>query len=74
MSTIDGTSQENEAEMLARHRKEQRELVNTTTNMKKQATKGEKRKKKEILKQIEDMEAALKEKHRSELEVSSRCG
>lgn len=74
MSAIDGTLQENEAEILARHRKEQRDLVNTTTNMKKQATKGEKRKKKEILKQIEDLEAALKIKHRSELEVRFRRG
>lgn len=61
---------ETEEEMVARHRKETRDLTATTTGMKKQATKGEKKKKKEISKQIEAMEADLKSRHQNELKVS----
>lgn len=61
--------QETEEELLARHRKEQRDLVNATTSLKKQATKGETKKKKEILKQIETMETELKQKHAAELKA-----
>lgn len=59
-----------EETMLARHRKEIKELTAKTTAMKKQATQGEKKKKKEILKQIETMESELKENHERELKVS----
>lgn len=72
MNTIDKTIDETHEEMLVRHSKEQRELVNATTSLKKQATKGEKRKKKEIRKQIEEMEADLKEKHAKELIVRNQ--
>jgi OTU domain-containing protein 6 len=58
-----------EETMLARHRKEIKELTAKTTAMKKQATQGEKKKKKEILKQIETMESELKENHERELKV-----
>jgi OTU domain-containing protein 6 len=58
-----------EETMLARHRKEIKELTAKTTAMKKQATQGEKKKKKEILKQIETMESELKENRERELKV-----
>lgn len=69
MADIDASKSHNETEeeMLARHRKEVRDLTATTTGMKKQATKGEKKKKKEISKKIEEMEAELKHRHQSEL-------
>lgn len=73
MTAAEETIHETEDEMVSRHRKEQRDLVSATTSMKKQATKGEKRKKKEILKQIETMEAELKEKQAKELKVSDMC-
>jgi OTU domain-containing protein 6 len=63
------TFQETKEELLTRHRKEQRDLVNATTSLKKQATKGEKKKKKEILKQIETMETELKQRHAAELKA-----
>jgi hypothetical protein len=54
-------------EMLARHRKEIRQLNADTTALKKTATKGEKKKKKEILAQIAVMESELNKKHEEEL-------
>lgn len=72
MSELEEKILESEEEMLVRHRKEQRDLINATTSMKKQATKGEKRKKKEILKKIEVMESELKERHATELKVRNR--
>ena len=64
---VGSTMVEIEEDVHARHRKEVRELMATTTALKKQATKGEKKKKKDILKQIEEMELELKEKHGREL-------
>lgn len=68
MSDID-TRNETEDEIIARHRKEVKELVAKTTGMKKQATKGEKKKKKEIQKEIDQLEKELKQRH--EVELSS---
>lgn len=53
-------------EVLARHRKEVKELTATVTGLKKQA-KADKKKKKEITKQIEDLETELKRRHEAEL-------
>ena len=72
MSELEEKILESEEEMLVRHRKEQRDLINATTSMKKQATKGEKRKKKEILKKIEVLESELKERHATELKVRNQ--
>lgn len=58
---------ETEEQMIARHRKEQRDLVNETTALKKQVTKGEKKKKKEIQKKVDEMEAELKSRQAAEL-------
>ncbi|KAK9470591.1 uncharacterized protein V1510DRAFT_250055 [Dipodascopsis tothii] len=55
-------------EMQARHRKESRDLIATITGLKKQATKGEKKKKKALLQQCEEMERAMNERHQSELD------
>ena len=51
--------------LLARHKKEQRDLVARTTGMRKQASK---KTRKRVRKQIEELEAALKEKQAKELE------
>lgn len=55
----------------ARHRLESRELVAKVTSLKKTATKGEKRKKKEVLQQCDDMEKELNERHTREIKVSN---
>ena len=57
---------ESREDMEARHRKEIKDLTAKTTAMKKTATKGEKRKKKEILAEIAILEANLKAKHEEE--------
>lgn len=54
-------------EILARHRKEIRQLNAETTALKKTATKGEKKKKKEVLAQIAQMESEMNKKHEEEL-------
>lgn len=61
---------ETEEQARARHRREAKELVTKTTAMKKQATKGEKKKRKEINKQIETLEKEMKLRHQDELNVS----
>lgn len=58
---------ETEDELLARHRKENKELIANITGLKKQATKS---KKKEVQRKCADMELKLKEKHEQELKVS----
>lgn len=58
---------ENEDQLLARHRKENKELIANITGLKKQATKS---KKKEVQRKCADMEQNLKEKHEQELKVS----
>ena len=55
---------ETEDVMLARHKKEAKDLVGRTTGMKKQANKNTR---KNILKQIKEMEDNLKQKHEQEL-------
>jgi OTU domain-containing protein 6 len=54
-------------EILVRHRKEIRQLNAETTALKKTATKGEKKKKKEVLAQIAQMESEMNKKHEEEL-------
>ncbi|CAO3681156.1 unnamed protein product [Umbelopsis ramanniana] len=54
-------------EMLTRHRKEIRQLNAETTALKKTATKGEKKKKKEVLTQIAVMESEMNNRHEEEL-------
>jgi len=54
-------------EMLTRHRKEIRQLNAETTALKKTATKGEKKKKKEVLTQIAIMESEMNNRHEEEL-------
>jgi chlorite dismutase len=54
-------------EMLTRHRKEIRQLNAETTALKKTATKGEKKKKKEVLTQIAVMESEMNKRHEDEL-------
>lgn len=61
---------ETEDQLRMRHKKEQKEFIATSTAMKKQATKGEKKKRKEINKQIETMEKEMKLRHQDELNVS----
>ncbi|KAK9358898.1 hypothetical protein V1504DRAFT_477536 [Lipomyces starkeyi] len=61
-------------EILARHRKESRDLVATVTSLKKSATKGEKRKKKEVHAKCEQMERDLKARHESELAEANNTG
>lgn len=51
-------------ELLAKHRKEKRDLVNRITGMKKQATKA---KRKEVNSKCEQLEQELREKHEQEL-------
>lgn len=55
---------ESEEQILARHRKEKKDLQNQITGMKKQATKS---KRKQVVAKCTDMEVALKEKHAQEL-------
>lgn len=54
-------------EILVRHRKEIRQLNADTTALKKTATKGEKKKKKEVLAQIAQMESDMNKRHEEEL-------
>jgi OTU domain-containing protein 6 len=54
-------------EILVRHRKEIRQLNAETTALKKTATKGEKKKKKEVFAQIAQMESEMNKKHEEEL-------
>ncbi|KAM3581481.1 OTU protein [Umbelopsis sp. WA50703] len=54
-------------EMLARHRREIRQLNAETTALKKTATKGEKKKKKEILTKVAIMDNELNARHEEEL-------
>ncbi|KAK9385937.1 hypothetical protein V1515DRAFT_538805 [Lipomyces mesembrius] len=61
-------------EILARHRKESRDLIATVTSLKKSATKGEKRKKKEVHAKCEQMECDLKARHESELAAANNTG
>ncbi|KAK7207720.1 hypothetical protein BZA70DRAFT_272049 [Myxozyma melibiosi] len=61
-------------ELQARHRKEQRELVATVTSLKKSATKGEKRKKKEVLAKCEQMERDLAARHFAEVQAFEEGG
>ncbi|ODV82999.1 hypothetical protein CANARDRAFT_9971 [[Candida] arabinofermentans NRRL YB-2248] len=62
---------ETEEQILARHKKEVRDLVATTTGMKKQASKS---KKKEVMKKISELEAALKSRHQQELKALGNTG
>lgn len=63
---------ETEEQLLARHRKENRDLVATVTGLKKQATKS---KKKEVQKKCIELEESLKRKHEEELkELRNREG
>lgn len=55
-----------ETELLARHKKETKELIATVTGLKKQATKS---KRKEVNKKCLEMELDLKEKHEKEVKV-----
>lgn len=64
---------ETEDQLRMRHKKEQKEFIATSTAMKKQATKGEKKKRKEINKQIETMEKEMKLRHQDELNVGFLC-
>jgi len=50
----------------ARHRKEQRELTATITALKKTATKGDKKKKKEVTMEVAVLEDELKQRHAKE--------
>ncbi|KAI9287444.1 hypothetical protein BC943DRAFT_319802 [Umbelopsis sp. AD052] len=59
-------------EMLTRHRKEIRQLNAETTALKKTATKGEKKKKKEVLTQIAVMESEMNKRHEEELKQHQR--
>ncbi|KAK9447739.1 uncharacterized protein V1518DRAFT_420284 [Limtongia smithiae] len=61
-------------ELLARHRKEQRDLVAATTSLRKSATKGEKRKKKQVLEKCETMERELATRHAEELRALENGG
>ncbi|KAJ2964791.1 hypothetical protein NQZ79_g302 [Umbelopsis isabellina] len=54
-------------EILTRHRREIRQLNADTTALKKTATKGEKKKKKEILTKVATMEDELNKRHEEEL-------
>lgn len=56
-------------ELLTRHRREQRDLIATTTSLKKSVTKGEKRKKKEITAKCEQMERDLAAKQFDEVQA-----
>ncbi|GMG19914.1 unnamed protein product [Ambrosiozyma monospora] len=55
---------ETEEQVIARHKKETRDLVATTTGMKKQASKS---KRKEVMKKIQEMETNMKQRHAEEL-------
>lgn len=68
-SAANSSAESNETvdEILVRHRKEIRQLNAETTALKKTATKGEKKKKKEILAQIAQMEFDLNKRHEEEL-------
>ncbi|KAJ1975149.1 hypothetical protein H4R34_004443 [Dimargaris verticillata] len=57
---------ETKDELLARQRKESRDLVAKTTALRKEA-RGNKKRKKELLQEIETLEAELKERHAQEL-------
>jgi hypothetical protein len=50
-----------------RHRRERKELQSQIQQLKKSATKGEKKKRKEVNEQIAEMERALEERHAREL-------
>jgi OTU domain-containing protein 6 len=56
----------NEEDIKARHRRELKELNNKVTGLKKQAQ-ADKKRKKELLKEIEDLQKATEERHRKEL-------
>jgi OTU domain-containing protein 6 len=53
-------------ELLARHRKEKKDLAGELTTLKKQVS-GDKKKKKEVTRQCEDKERELKERHQQEI-------
>ena len=53
--------------LLARHKKEQKALIAHTTSLKKSVTKGEKAKRKEVLAEVQQLEAELKQLHEREL-------
>lgn len=61
------TADETEEQLIARHKKEQKNLIATVTGLKKQATKS---KRKEVNKKCLEMELDLKERHEKELKVS----
>lgn len=60
-------------ELLARHRKEKKDLAGELTTLKKQVS-GDKKKKKEVTKQCEDKERELKERHQKEIEALESGG
>lgn len=60
-------------ELLARHRKEKKDLAGELTTLKKQVS-GDKKKKKEVTKQCEDKERELKERHQKEIEAVENGG
>ena len=53
--------------LLMSHRKEKKELQAQIQALKKTASKGDKKKKKEVAETIANLEAELKEKHKAEL-------
>lgn len=62
---------ETEEQVIARHRKENKELISKITSMKKQATKSTK---KEVSKQCEQLEKELKARHEQELKDAQSAG
>ncbi|RKP13972.1 hypothetical protein BJ684DRAFT_19584 [Piptocephalis cylindrospora] len=61
------TETEDLVAMQARHKREVKELTGRMTALKKTATKGDKKKKKEVLQECSQMETAIKNRHRQEL-------
>ena len=64
-------------DLLARHRAELKAMQAETQALKKTATKGGKKKKKEVQAQIEQMEKDLKERHQREIagiSTAPECG
>lgn len=58
---------ESEEEILARHRKEKKDLQAKIQSLKKSATKGDKKKRKEVLEEIAKLEIDTEKKHSDEL-------
>ncbi|KAJ1976077.1 OTU protein [Dimargaris xerosporica] len=65
-SSVGAAAAETKDELLVRHRKESRDLVARTTALRKEA-RGNKKRKKELLQEIETLETELNERHAHEL-------